>query len=133
MDALDQYGYGRLQIGDKAVKAHRVAFEMFKGAIPEGRMVCHTCDVRACVNPEHLYAGTAADNVKDCVTRGRYVAGGKPLPGAANPKAKLTEAAAIALRKKYEDGASTRELAEESGLTIGAVWRLVTRRAWAHV
>lgn len=68
---LSLEGYGIFNINGCARKAHRVAFELSKGLIPRGMMVCHTCDVKSCVNPEHLYAGTAADNGRDYAARGK--------------------------------------------------------------
>ena len=56
----------------KAIKAHQFAYEIFKGQRDHGKIVCHTCDVPLCVNPDHLYLGTWRDNVRDAVKRGRH-------------------------------------------------------------
>lgn len=80
--ALTKFGYGSLGVmGRRGLKAHRVSFSAFHGPIPEGMCICHTCDVRSCVNPNHLYAGTMQDNINDRERRGRsrYVGPPKAL------------------------------------------------------
>ncbi|MFB9762483.1 HNH endonuclease [Ectobacillus funiculus] len=67
----DRYGYGRFYLNGKKEKAHRVAYQLHKEDIPVGQMVRHTCDNRACVNPEHLELGTAEQNTQDKVERYR--------------------------------------------------------------
>ena len=65
-------GYGQLEIKGKKWLAHRWAWTQAHGPIPEGLCVCHTCDVRHCINPEHLFLGTHADNAHDRDAKGRY-------------------------------------------------------------
>lgn len=67
----DRYGYGRYLKAGKLVAVHREMYERTYGPIPEGNVIRHKCDNPGCCNPEHLLAGTQADNMKDKVSRGR--------------------------------------------------------------
>lgn len=64
-------GYGIIGIKDHVVTAHRASWIIHKGGDPSGLIVCHKCDVPTCVNPEHLFLGTALDNMWDCIEKGR--------------------------------------------------------------
>jgi hypothetical protein len=66
-------GYGLLKKEGtrKMVKAHRVAWELDNGPVPEGLFVLHRCDTRCCINTDHLFLGTLSDNMRDCVAKGR--------------------------------------------------------------
>jgi len=68
---LTRKGYGRFRYKDRAFTAHRYVWRLFKGEIPEGMLVCHRCDVRCCVNLDHLFLGTDRDNVRDMIKKNR--------------------------------------------------------------
>lgn len=64
-------GYGQFRVGVGTTKAHRFSYELHKGPVPPGLHVLHKCDVRLCVNPEHLFLGTALTNMRDMIAKGR--------------------------------------------------------------
>src|SRR5688500_2385277 len=88
-------GYGRMRINGRDRSAHRAAWEMANGqAVPDGMHVCHRCDVPSCVNPEHLFLGTAKVNKADAIAKGRSVFGRR------SPHAKLTDEAVREARRQ---------------------------------
>lgn len=71
MARINQKGYGIFGVDTKKHRAHRFSFELYKHAIPKNKLVCHTCDNKWCVNPDHLFIGTSKDNVHDMINKGR--------------------------------------------------------------
>ena len=69
--ATASYGYGKMMLDGETVRAHRAAYLLLVGPIPDGLYVLHRCDVRRCVNPAHLFLGTPSDNTKDMLAKGR--------------------------------------------------------------
>lgn len=70
------HGYGTIRTSQKTVgMAHKISWELYRGAVPPGFYVCHSCDNPACVRPDHLFLGTQKDNMQDCSRKGRLASG----------------------------------------------------------
>ena len=107
-------GYGAFKLNGKIISAHRFSYEIHKGEIPNGVFVCHSCDIRKCVNPNHLFLGSPKDNWKDGFDKGRIkLLGGidinklkkHPSKGAYNRGCRCNECKAIQnmMVKRYRD------------------------------
>ena len=90
----NRLGYGRIRHNGEARQAHRVSFELRNGPVPAGMFVCHRCDTPSCINPDHLFLGTPADNCHDMIRKGRQVT----LRGENAAGAKLTNDQVRAIR-----------------------------------
>lgn len=127
-------GYGNVRVGGSYKIAHRVAFELAVGQIPEGMQVCHICDNPPCCNPHHLMLGSAKSNVIDMLIKNRQGFRKNLALGTRNANAKLTEDAVRAIRKAYASGAATQqELAEKHGVTQPCIGSIVRNQTWRHV
>lgn len=124
---VDALGYGRfLALGEN--KAHRVAYKLFHGEIPEGMRVLHECDTRCCVNPSHLFLGSQADNIKDMFSKGRNR--NADVRGERNPMAKASREIVDKIRSMVDSGAKQIEAAKAFGLSPMTVSRIVRKESW---
>ena len=120
-------GYGQIGMRPGALLTHRISYHLFKGPIPEGMMICHSCDNPSCVNPNHLFAGTAKDNASDMVKKGRHNYGEK------SPAALLSEDAVLSIRKRWASRLTITKLAKEYGLTVPAITSAIYGKSWKHI
>ena len=123
----DPNGYGRLNIDLVPRLAHRLMMELEGHQITPDQFVCHKCDNPSCVNPAHLFIGTAADNSGDMTQKGRSCRGER------NGHSKLTENEVLDIRKRYDGGEVQSKIAKEYGLHQVTVSEIVTRKIWKHV
>lgn len=119
------HGYGLL-LGKRA---HRISWELFRGPVPNGLLVCHECDTPICVNPEHLFLGTPGDNSRDKMRKGRWRKGDRPQ-GEACRSAKLKEGDALFILNSSE---SSRELAARFKVCTDTVSNIRGRRTWRYL
>lgn len=128
--------YGQFGCGSRVFLAHRISWIIANGSIPQhagyhGFCVCHKCDNPKCVNPNHLFLGTNADNVHDMDKKGRRKV--DPVFGEAHGKSKLTEKAVEEIRKARNAGMKMQPLADKFGISIVTVSAVCRRRTWRHV
>lgn len=125
-------GYGYVSRTIDGVKrkhgVHRLAWMSVNGPLPtETPYVLHHCDVKLCVNPEHLYAGTHAQNMADRDRRNRTTR------GEAKPEAKLTAEIVREARKLHAAGHTSQSLAERHGVSKPTMWKAITAHTWRSV
>jgi len=131
--AMTPKGYGAFRDPSRRqrVLAHRFSWELTYGAVPIGLCVCHRCDTPACVNPNHLFIGTIADNAADMAAKGRAVS--PRLKGSQHANAKLTESSVGMIRRLSDRGMSASRLASQFGVSRRCIRMITTRCTWRHV
>lgn len=118
-------GYGTIGFNDKDIYVHHLSWTIAHGSAPK-KFVLHSCDVRNCVRPDHLFSGTAKDNSEDMVSKGRVCRGER------HPYVKLSENSVSFIRENFEPG-NGYDLAKRFGVTRSTITAVVYRRNWKHV
>ncbi len=119
--AKSALGYGVLTVNYKVCLAHRVAYELKNGPIPEGVCVLHSCDTPACMNPDHMFLGSMRENSLDMVQKDRC------------GTSKLTVAQVKEIREKYSNGGNQRLLGLEYNVCRMTINNICRRKNWTHV
>lgn len=122
-------GYGSFQMGGRTVLAHRASWVIHGRGDPAGRVVCHSCDTPCCVNPDHLFLGTHADNMADMRNKGRA---DRKL-GQRNGRAALTDDQAREVLDLKGLGFEQRGIARAYGVSDSTVSRIIRRESFPHV
>ena len=123
--ASTQMGYGIFGVDGSSKLTHRIAYELWKEAIPDGLCIRHKCDIPACVNPAHLEVGTHQDNMDDMTRAGRQARGEK------HGNAKLTKEQVFDIRSRK--GQTQRELAKEFGVSNQTISFIQRRINWKDI
>lgn len=112
----DRDGYGVMTVGRKQVRAHRASYAVTFGD-PSGDLVCHRCDVPACVNPDHLFRGSASANTADMIAKGRKAV----MLDAAHPQTKITHAQRDLVRARRARGETLATIAADYGVNFRTI------------
>lgn len=126
---LNSNGYGQFTMNGKTYIASRVAYQLRFGDIPAGLFVCHKCDNRKCVNPDHLFLGTNYDNTLDRNMKGRTAR----ICGEEKSNSILTEGIVQAILFLHRDNYKQIEIANKLGVNFRVVSNVVRRKIWKHV
>lgn len=120
--------HGILRIGGQILSAYRLSYEIYTGEIPKGLCVCHSCDVRACVKPDHLWLGTHAENMADASRKNRM------HPGEQSVQSKLKTEQVIEIINLYKtNNYSQEQLGEMFGVEKTQVHQIITGKGWKHL
>lgn len=119
-------GYPSIKYKGKNLHGNRVSWEVYRGPIPEGMCVLHQCDVRCCVNPDHLFLGTKKENADDMIRKGR----GNRSMGERHSGSKLTENDVLEIRQSTQ---SLRKLARKYDVTVSTIGSVRKNRTWKHL
>lgn len=122
----DRDGYGVVGVFKKQKRAHRVVFEHFFGEIDPSILVCHKCDVPACINPNHLFSGTPKENTMDMISKGRL----SILRGESHPSSKLTINDVSIIRGMRASGRALLEIATDFQISFQHVSAICNRKVW---
>ncbi len=120
-------GYAMMGFNNKLISVHRFVYSLIHGPIPQGMCVCHKCDNPPCINIEHLFLGTNADNSKDRNKKKRHAHGER------HARAKLTEPDIVKIRELRTNGATTISLGLQFGVSNKTISSIALRQTWKHI
>lgn len=132
--ASKRSGYGAFRFKGKIVSAHRFSYILTYGSIPFGKLVCHSCDNKICVNPSHLFLGSYRDNLIDSIQKGRIIKISvssitRFLPGEKHPFHKLTDKQVASIRKEYtKQGVTLKTIAKKYHVDKSLIWQIIRRK-----
>jgi hypothetical protein len=132
---LDKDGYARTKLHGKKIYAHRLSYELANGPMPRDKVSCHTCRLRSCVNPHHVYAGTVRDNVMDAIRDGTHRSLREVPPPRRREEhyhAVLTTDKAREMRCARSWGMRVRDLMIVFGVSETTVYGVVSGERWAE-
>lgn len=127
--SVNKCGYGTVGYQEKTWLAHRLAYVFAISAIPDGQIVCHTCDNPPCCNPAHLWLGTPLENTKDSIAKSRFTR----ASGEANGLAKLDADKVRTIRTRHAAGENTRAIASDLAIDRSTVYKVLNGRAWRSI
>jgi hypothetical protein len=119
-------GYGRAKVNGRATTAHNGVWQLLNGPVPAGLMVCHTCDNRICVNPDHLFLGTAQVNTADMIQKGRAATGER------HGRSKLTQSQVDEIRARRAAGEPVTDLAAAFSVCRHTISLIASGRIWRN-
>lgn len=126
-------GYGVFSAENRSELAHRQSWMLYRGPIPKGMYVLHTCDNTGCVNPDHLWIGTPLDNMQDKTAKGR----GRYLPsyvkGSQHGMAKLSDDEVRQMRRLRNEGRKLVDIATAFGISKSSAGRICSGKSWRHL
>jgi hypothetical protein len=131
MGSTGRNGYGQIHERRNrkqiAFAVHRLAWELHCGKIPTGMLICHRCDIKTCINPDHLFLGSYADNINDSIKKGRRTYNNS---GTKNPRAKLNLSNVREIRASKE---KIQKLADKYGVNNTQISRIRLYKTWRDI
>lgn len=128
--SVNEGGYGQLGFLGRPYISHRLSYVLYKGRIPKDLFVLHKCDNRRCVNPSHLFIGTAGDNNRDCIAKGRnYVRNNIGKPGAR----KFNESNIKEIFELFKGGKTHQEIADKFRIGRSSITKILNKQRYKEI